>query len=202
VFLEGIPIIYEHGVGTECANVLPSTHVPSKGNETAAVADDVLGNLLNLIEPHEFTGTALEMAEDSCQGLEDSRARAIGAAVDVGLVGRGIDVLVERGRSAKGLVAQVALPGDAVPGLVGNRHCGAIRVTMPLQLTVGEHVVVVSGSDGSPDGFAIHVLCFGAGVGFQVMGDAAGGGEAGFTERARKLGTAMGARVEVLWGQC
>jgi hypothetical protein len=48
------------------------------------------------------------------------------------------------------------------------------------------------------DEFAVEVAGFGAGGGFEVVGDAAGGGEGGVAKGAGDLGAAVGAGVQML----
>lgn len=116
---------------------------------------------------------------DKLFGTSASRVRAV---VGLFLVGGRVQVRVERSGGREFFVAEVALPGRAVPGLVGER---ILRILLkPLDLLHGDHAVGIAIADHAVDGVAVQRRGILARARFEVVGQATGRDELAFAERA------------------
>lgn len=69
---------------------------------------------------------------------------------------------------------------------------------MPFEEIVGEHAVGIALAQGLVDAVTINALSVWARAGFQMMRDAAGGGEATFAEGAGNVGAFVGTGAKML----
>ena len=91
-------------------------------------------------------------------------------------------------------MTDVAFEPASIPGLIGRP-----AFAVPFEEIVGDHAVGVALAECFEDGFAVDVLGVGAGARFEVVGYAAGGGEAAVAEGAGDVGSLVGTRAHVLW---
>lgn len=152
---------------------------------------------LHLLEPHGATLFALEVVDDSSQRLEVLAARAVGAVVEVLLVSRRVQMLIQPVHRSEPPVAQITLPHASVPGPVG----AAVRVlgaALPPDELLGDQARRVLGPYELVDGVAVQRGGVPAAAALQVVCHARGGGVAVGAEGALDVLAAMDAGVEVL----
>ena len=99
-------------------------------------------------------------------------------------------------------MTEVALEALAVPCTVDVPSGILILSIRAFEEIVREEAVAVAGPDGLVDGLAVNACGFGAGVCFEVVGDATGGDEAFFAKRTTDGGALVGTGMHVLPSMC
>jgi hypothetical protein len=126
-------------------------------------SDKRMDVILDVFKPHVAALLALQMIEQGGQRhkLLHTAATPVGAVVHARLVPRRIQM---HGQSVMGvelLVAQITLPGVAVPRM--RRHFISRAVLGPLYLFRGDDVAAVTTADDGQDAFPVEGRGVGAG---------------------------------------
>jgi hypothetical protein len=102
--------------------------------------------LLHIFKSHMPARLALKMIEQSGQGRKRLRTATVGAMVDLLLMGRRVQMLIERRESSKLSMTHIALVAGAVPG-PGSSGVGGVFFVPPSDLLVGDNAVGISLTD-------------------------------------------------------
>nr|POE63252.1 hypothetical protein CFP56_04155 [Quercus suber] len=161
----------------------------------------VSGLLLHVLETGVPARLAFEMVEECSQGykLFATSHPHVRATIQLLLVDRGIQMLVQGRRSSETPMAHVAFPRRTIERAISGMIRGVAFVTMPLQLLQSDGTTGVLSTNDLVDGLAIELRGPRTGACFEMVGKAACCDElCSGTERTLHVATTMDAGVEML----
>jgi hypothetical protein len=138
------------------------------------------------------------MTEQGSQCLELHVASAIRAAIQVALVFRTVEMLIEADKFGESGMANVAFVSIAVPGAAVSLIGNVIGFCMPSDLLLGNEVVFILLLDKVVDILSVDLWGTRAGCSFQMMRDTAVSRKATLTEWAFRTRALMSLRVHML----
>ena len=157
----------------------------------------VLNLPLYLLKPHKSAGFTLKVVEQSSYGDKLLFALRVRTMIQLLLVHRRIEMLIECGQTVEFPMAQVALPVSAVVctriSLVLN-----VVILVPFKQLPCNDALGVTAANKFVDSLTIEAYSTLAGAGFKVVGSASGCSKSGVAERTEDVLTTVDLRIQML----
>lgn len=157
----------------------------------------ILNLPLYLLKPHISAGFTLKVVEQSSYGNKLLPTLRIRTMIQLLLVHRRIEMLIECGQSVEFPMTQVALPVITVVS-TGIRLVLNVVILVPFKQLPCNDALGVTTANKFVDSLAIEAYSTLAGAGFKVVGSTSGRSKSGVAERTEDVLTAVNLRIQVL----
>lgn len=165
----------------------------SEGNSPLATKY-VLNLPLYLLKPHKSAGFTLKVVEQSSYGNKLLLTLRVWTMIQLLLVHRRIEMLIECGQTVEFPVTQVALPVIAVV-CTGIRLVLNAVILVPFKQLPCNDALGVTAANKFVNSLTIEAYSTLAGASFKVVGSASGCSKSGVAERTENVLTAVGFRI-------